>query len=51
MALEFVAVQDGATGMPLRRDTLADGDYLILKGDADAAALRCRQPPRTARGG
>jgi len=36
--LEFVAVQDGATGMPLRRDTLADGDYLILKGDADAAA-------------
>lgn len=36
--LEFVAVQDGATGMPLRRDTVADGDYLILKGDADAAA-------------
>jgi di/tricarboxylate transporter len=36
--LEFVAVQDGKTGMPLRRDTLAEGDYLILKGDADAAA-------------
>lgn len=36
--LEFVAVQDGASGMPLRRDTLADGDYIILKGDADAAA-------------
>lgn len=36
--LEFVAVQDGASGMPLRRETLADGDYIILKGDADAAA-------------
>jgi di/tricarboxylate transporter len=36
--LEFVAVQDGKTGMPLRRETIAEGDYLILKGDADAAA-------------
>ena len=36
--LEFVAVQDGKTGMPLKRDTIAEGDYLILKGDADAAA-------------
>lgn len=36
--LEFVALQDGASGMPLRRDTLADGDYIILKGAADAAA-------------
>ncbi len=24
--------------MPLRRETLAEGDYLILKGDADTAA-------------
>ena len=36
--LECVAVQDGASGMPLRRDVLAGGDDLILKGDADAIA-------------
>jgi di/tricarboxylate transporter len=36
--LAFVALQDGKTGMPLRRETIAEGDYLILKGDADAAA-------------
>ncbi len=36
--LEFVAVQDGKTGMPIRRDTIAAGDYLILKGEGDAAA-------------
>ena len=36
--LDFVAVQDGKSGMPLRRDAIAEGDYLILKGDADAAA-------------
>lgn len=36
--LEFVAAQDGKTGSPLKRDALAEGDYLILKGDADAAA-------------
>ena len=36
--LEFVALLDGKTGMPLRRDQMAEGDYVILKGDADAAA-------------
>lgn len=36
--LEFVTMLDGKTGMPLRREAMAEGDYLILKGDADAAA-------------
>lgn len=36
--LEFVAVLDGKSGMPLRRETVAAGDYIILKGDAEAAA-------------
>ena len=56
--LEFVAVQDGKTGMPLKRDTIAEGDYLILKGDADAAArlsadlhLALREEADTGKGG
>lgn len=56
--LEFVAVQDGKTGMPLKRDTIAEGDYLILKGDADAAArlsadlhLALREEADTGEGG
>ncbi len=56
--LAFVAVQDGKTGMPLRRETIADGDYLILKGDADAAArfaasahLALREEADTGEGG
>jgi di/tricarboxylate transporter len=56
--LEFVAVQDGKTGMPLKRDTIAKGDYLILKGDADAAArlsadlhLALREEADTGEGG
>ena len=36
--LECVALQEGATGMPLRREALAAGDDLIIKGDADAVA-------------
>lgn len=56
--LEFVAVQDGKSGMPLRRDTIAEGDYLILKGEADAAArfaadahLALREESDTGEGG
>jgi di/tricarboxylate transporter len=36
--LDYVAVQDGKTGMPLKRETLAEGDYILLKGDAETAA-------------
>lgn len=35
--LQLVAIQDGATGSPLRRDTIKDGDYIILKGDPEDA--------------
>ena len=51
-------MQDGKTGMPLRRETIAEGDYLILKGDADAAArfaadahLALREEADTGEGG
>ena len=38
--LEIVAVQDGDGGAPLRRPVLAEGDHVLLRGDAnDAAAL------------
>ena len=44
--------------MPLRRETIAEGDYLILKGDADAAArfaasahLALREEADTGEGG
>ena len=37
-SLEFLAVLDGKTGAALKRDALAEGDYLILKGDAEAVA-------------
>jgi di/tricarboxylate transporter len=36
--LQLVAVQQGDSGGPLRRPTIAEGDYLILRGDADVAA-------------
>lgn len=36
--LRVVALQDGATGDILRRGTFAEGDYLIVSGDAEAAA-------------
>lgn len=36
--LRVVAVQDDASGGPLRRPTLAEGDFLIVAGDAEAAA-------------
>ncbi len=36
--LELVAVQDADTGAPLKRTELAQGDHLLLRGDAKAAA-------------
>lgn len=36
--LQLVAVQDGDTAGPLRRTTIAEGDHLLLRGDAEAAA-------------
>lgn len=36
--LQFVAAQDGETAGPLRRPMLAEGDNLLMRGDAEAAA-------------
>ena len=36
--LQLVAAQDGKVGGPLRRDELSEGDYLLLRGEAEAAA-------------
>jgi di/tricarboxylate transporter len=36
--LRLVAVQDGIVGGPLRRAELHEGDYLLLRGSAEAAA-------------
>jgi di/tricarboxylate transporter len=36
--LQLVAAQEGSSSAPLRRQTLAEGDYLLVKGDAEAAA-------------
>lgn len=36
--LQLVAVQDGDTAGPLRRALIAEGDHLLARGDADAAA-------------
>lgn len=36
--LQLVAVQDGESAGPLRRATIAEGDHLLLRGDAEAAA-------------
>lgn len=36
--LQLVAIQDGDTAGPLRRTTIAEGDHLLLRGDAEAAA-------------
>ncbi|PZU94333.1 MAG: SLC13 family permease [Chelatococcus sp.] len=36
--LQVVAVQDGDSGSPLRRGVLAEGDHILLRGDAEAAA-------------
>lgn len=37
--LTLVATQDGTTGGPLKRATLAEGDLLIVRGDAEAAGV------------
>ena len=36
--LQLVAIQEGETASPLRRAAMAEGDYLLLRGDADMAA-------------
>ena len=36
--LQMVAIQEGDTVSPLRRPVLAEGDNLLLRGDAEAAA-------------
>jgi di/tricarboxylate transporter len=36
--LQLVATQEGATSGPLQRPVLAEGDYLLVRGDAEAAA-------------
>lgn len=37
--LQLVAVQDGDTTAPLRRSTMAVGDYLLMRGDGESAAV------------
>jgi di/tricarboxylate transporter len=41
--LRLVAIQDGATGDRLRRPTFAEGDFLIVTGDAEAAAAMAEE--------
>lgn len=36
--LQLVAVQDGESASPIRRPMVAEGDQLLLRGDAEAAA-------------
>jgi di/tricarboxylate transporter len=36
--LQLVAVQEGETAGPLRRPAIAEGDHLLLRGDAESAA-------------
>lgn len=36
--LQLVAIQDGDTAGPLRRTAIAEGDHLLLRGDAETAA-------------
>ncbi len=36
--LQLVAIQEGDTAGPLRRALLAEGDHLLVKGEAEAAA-------------
>jgi len=36
--LQLVAIQDGDTAGPLRRTEIAEGDHLLLRGDAEIAA-------------
>jgi len=41
--LRLVAIQDGATGDRLRRATFAEGDFLIVTGDAESAAAMAEE--------
>ncbi|MDP3257407.1 SLC13 family permease [Bosea sp. (in: a-proteobacteria)] len=36
--LQFVAIQEGDSAGPLRRNAIAEGDHILLRGDAEAAA-------------
>jgi len=36
--LQLVAVQEGESARPLRRAVIAEGDHILLRGDAEAAA-------------
>lgn len=36
--LQLVSIQEGETGAPNRKDLIAEGDHLLLRGDANAAA-------------
>jgi di/tricarboxylate transporter len=36
--LALIAIQEGDTAGPLRRSLVAEGDHLLVRGDADAAA-------------
>ncbi|WP_269930954.1 SLC13 family permease [Aminobacter sp. HY435] len=36
--LQLIAVQDGETASPIRRPAIAEGDHLLLRGDAETAA-------------
>ena len=41
--LQIVAVQDGESGSPLRRTLVAEGDHVLLRGDAETAAALAAQ--------
>lgn len=41
--LQLVAVQESDTARPLRRSTIAEGDHIIVRGDAEAAAAFAAQ--------
>lgn len=41
--LQLVAIQDGETTAPLRRPSLAAGDYLLVRGEAEAVAAFAAQ--------
>ena len=41
--LQLIAIQQGDGGGPLRRPVIAEGDYLILRGNAEAAATFAAQ--------
>jgi di/tricarboxylate transporter len=41
--LRLLAMQDGASGDRLRRPTFAEGDYLLVSGDANSAAAMAEE--------